>query len=63
MSIWRLGYVEVCSLDLERDTQFWRDVAGLVETDRGGGKAYFKCWDEQDHHSVILPEALMTRCS
>lgn len=49
MSIWRLGYVEVRSLDLERDRQFWRDVVGLVETDRGDGKAYFKCWDEQDH--------------
>jgi catechol 2,3-dioxygenase len=56
MSIWRLGYVEVRSLDLERDTQFWRDVVGLVETERGDGKVYFKCWDEQDHHSVILKQ-------
>ena len=56
MSIWRLGYVEVRSLDLERDTRFWRDVVGLVETERGDGKAYFKCWDEQDHHSVILKQ-------
>lgn len=56
MSIWRLGYVEVRSLDLQRDTQFWREVVGLVETDRQDGKIYFKCWDEQDHHSVILKQ-------
>ena len=52
MSIWRVGYVEVRSLDLDRDCQFWRDVVGLVETTRANGKAYFKCWDEQDHHSL-----------
>ncbi len=56
MGIWRLGYVEVRSLDLERDMQFWRDVVGLVETDRRDGKVYFKCWDEQDHHSIILKQ-------
>ena len=56
MSIWRVGYVEVRSLDLDRDVQFWRDVVGLVETARDNGKAYFKCWDEQDHHSLILKQ-------
>ncbi len=56
MGIWRLGYVEVRSLDLERDAGFWRDVVGLIETAREGGKIYFKCWDEQDHHSLILKQ-------
>lgn len=56
MGIWRLGYVEVRSRDLERDTQFWCEVIGLVETERGDGKVYFKCWDEQDHHSIILKQ-------
>ena len=56
MSVWRVGYVEVRSLDLDRDCQFWRDVVGLVETTRDNGKAYFKCWDEQDHHSLILKQ-------
>ncbi len=76
MGIWRLGYVEVRSLDLERDLRFWRDAVGLIETGREDGRAYFKCWDEQDHHcwtadqlarSVFLyeknmPEAFM-QCS
>ena len=60
MSIWRLGYVEVRSLDLERDTQFWREVVGLIETARGDGRIYLKCWDEQDHHSLILKQDTTT---
>ena len=60
MSIWRLGYVEVRSLDLERDSQFWREIVGLIETARGDGRIYLKCWDEQDHHSLILKQDTMT---
>lgn len=30
MSIWRLGYVEVRSLDLERDSRFWHDEVRLA---------------------------------
>jgi len=37
MSIWRLGYVEVRSLDLERDSQFWREIVGS-----GGLRGRFK---------------------
>jgi len=60
MSIWRLGYVEVRSLDLERDRHFWQEVGGLIETERGDGHVYLKCWDEQDHHSVILKQDTTT---
>jgi catechol 2,3-dioxygenase len=57
MSIWRVGYVEVRSLNLDRDVQFWRDVVGLVETARDNGKVYFKCCDLSNwNHTPCIGE-------
>ncbi len=51
----RPGHAQVRVLDLEEGVKFYRDVLGLVETGRDGqGRAYFKCWDERDHHSLVL---------
>ena len=54
----RPGHTQIRVLDLEEGVHFYRDVLGLVETGRDEqGRVYLKCWDERDHHSVILREA------
>lgn len=51
----RPGHAQLRVLDLEKSVRFYRDILGLVETGRDDqGRVYFKCWDEHDHHSVIL---------
>jgi catechol 2,3-dioxygenase len=54
----RPGHAQVRVLDLDEAITFYRDVMGLVETDRDDqGRVYFKCWDERDHNSFIIREA------
>ena len=54
----RPGHAQIRVLELEEGVRHYRDVLGLVETGRDGqGRVYFKCWDERDHHSVILRES------
>ena len=54
----RPGHAQLRVLDIEESRRFYRDVIGLVEmgTD-GDGRVYFKCWDERDHHSIVLRQA------
>lgn len=54
----RPGHAQIRVLDLEEGVRHYRDVLGLVETGRDAqGRVYLKCWDERDHHSVILRQA------
>ena len=54
----RPGHAQLRVLDLEVSRKFYRDVIGLVETGTDKqGRVYFKCWDERDHHSVVLRQA------
>nr|WP_220495606.1 catechol 2,3-dioxygenase [Oceanospirillum sediminis] len=54
----RPGHVQIRVLDLEESVHFYGDVMGLVETGRDSdGRVYFKCWDERDHHSLVLRES------
>jgi catechol 2,3-dioxygenase len=55
--IMRLGFVEIQVDDLEEARNFYGQVLGLLETASKGDKLYFKCWDEYDHHSVVLRKA------
>ncbi|MDI3328646.1 MAG: catechol 2,3-dioxygenase [Alicyclobacillaceae bacterium] len=57
MGIMRLGRVEVRVLDLEKSIDYYSNVIGLQLTARENGRAYFKAWDEEDHHSLIITEA------
>jgi catechol 2,3-dioxygenase len=57
MGILRLAHVEVRVPDLELCTAYYSEVVGLIEVDREPERVYLKCWDEQDHHSVILRHA------
>lgn len=54
----RPGHAQIRVLDLDASVKFYGDVLGLVETGRDAqGRVYFKCWDERDHHSVVLSQA------
>ncbi|MGB0675818.1 MAG: VOC family protein, partial [Candidatus Nanopelagicales bacterium] len=54
MGILRLSHVEVRVPDLELATAYYTEVVGLYETAREQDRVFLKCWDEQQHHSVIL---------
>jgi catechol 2,3-dioxygenase len=54
MGILRLGHVDVRVPDLDLAAAYYTSVIGMVEVGREADKVYLKCWDEQDHHSVVL---------
>ncbi len=54
----RPGHAQLRVLNLEEGVHHYRDVLGMVETGRDPqGRVYLKCWDERDHHSLVLREA------
>lgn len=55
--ILRLQHVEVRTPDLELCTAYYTEVLGLIETAREADRVFLKCWDEQEHHSVVLRAA------
>lgn len=57
MAILRLSHVEIKVPDLELATAYYTEVLGLVETAREPERVYLKCWDEHQHHSVVLTYA------
>ena len=57
MGILRLSHVEIRVPDLELATAYYTEVVGLVETAREPDRVFLKCWDEHQHHSVILKMA------
>jgi catechol 2,3-dioxygenase-like lactoylglutathione lyase family enzyme len=57
MSILRLSHVEIRVPDLELATAYYSEVVGLIETAREPTRVFLKCWDEHQHHSVVLSYA------
>ena len=57
MSILRLSHVEIRVPDLELATAYYSEVVGLIETAREPERVFLKCWDEHQHHSVVLTYA------
>jgi catechol 2,3-dioxygenase len=55
--ILRLQHVEVRTPDLELCAAYYTEVLGLLETAREDERIFLKCWDEQEHHSVVLRQA------
>lgn len=55
--ILRLSHVEIRVPDLELATAYYTEVVGLIETARDHEHVYLKCWDEHQHHSMILTYA------
>ena len=54
MGILRLGHVDIRVPDLELATAYYTEVLGLLEVAREPDRVYLKCWDEHDHHSLVL---------
>ena len=57
MGVLRLSHVEVRVPDLELATAYYTEVLGLLETGREPERVFLKCWDEHEHHSVVLRQA------
>ena len=57
MGILRLSHVHVRVPDLELAAAYYGEVVGLIETAREDNRVYLKCWDEHQHHSVVLEYA------
>jgi catechol 2,3-dioxygenase len=56
--VMRPGHCQLRVLNLESAIQFYTDVMGLQYMGKDTqGRAYFKCLDEIDHHSLVLREA------
>jgi len=53
----RLGHVEVQSIDLDRDVDYYLNVIGLHQTGREGNTVYLKGWDERHAYSFSLTQA------
>ncbi|MEZ5477723.1 MAG: VOC family protein [Thiolinea sp.] len=54
----RPGHIQIRVMNLEEGVHHYRDVLGLEEMGRdASGRVYLRCWDERDHHSLILREA------
>ena len=54
----RPGHSQLRVLDIDESIRFYTDVMGMKPMGRdAGGRAYFKCLDERDHHSLVLREA------
>ena len=54
MGVLRLGHLELCVTDLDETLDHYTKVVGLREMDRQGDRVYLRCFDEYDHHSLIL---------
>jgi catechol 2,3-dioxygenase len=58
MGIERLGSVQVRVTDMDVALAYYTTVLGLKLVERDGERVYLKAWDEHDHHSLVLRQAL-----
>jgi catechol 2,3-dioxygenase-like lactoylglutathione lyase family enzyme len=54
--VMRLGYVHLRVTDLEESRNHYSNTLGMEVVASEPGKLYLKCWDEWDHHSLVLEE-------
>ena len=54
MGILRLSHVDITVPDIDLATAYYTEVMGLSEVDRTSDRVFFKCWDEEDHHSLAV---------
>ncbi|MGH9246503.1 MAG: catechol 2,3-dioxygenase [Acidimicrobiales bacterium] len=52
MGILRLSHVDIKVPDLDLAAAYYTGVMGLDISERTDDRLFFKCWDEEDHHSV-----------
>lgn len=56
MGVMRLGYVHIRVTDLEEARNHYSNTLGMKIMAEEPGKLHLKCWDEYDHHSLVLEE-------
>jgi len=56
MAVIRLGYVHLRVTDLEEARNHYSNTLGMEIVHEEPGKLWLKCWDEWDHHSLVLEE-------
>ena len=54
MGILRLSHVDITVPDIDLATAYYTEVMGLSEVERTSDRVFFKCWDEEDHHSLAV---------
>lgn len=54
MGILRLSHVDITVPDLDLAAAYYTGVMGMEITEQAGDRAFFKCWDEEDHHSLAV---------
>lgn len=54
MGILRLSHVDITVPDLDLAAAYYTGVLGLEITEQTGDRTFFKCWDEEDHHSLAV---------
>lgn len=55
--ILRLSHLQLRVPDLELAAAYYTEVVGLIETSHDSSRVHLKCWDEHQHHSIILRQA------
>ncbi|WP_298362119.1 VOC family protein [uncultured Bradyrhizobium sp.] len=48
------GHAAYVVPDLEKSLWFWKDVVGLIETERTADAVYLRAFQEFEHHSLVL---------
>ncbi len=56
MAVLRLGYAHIRVTDLEESKKYYTETVGLLPVLEADGKVYFKGWQEQDHHSLVIEQ-------
>lgn len=54
MGILRLSHVDIAVPDLDLAAAYYTEVMGMLEVERTEDRIFFKCWDEEDHHSLVV---------
>ncbi len=54
MGILRLSHVDITVPDLDLAAAYYTEVMGMLEVQRTADRIFFKCWDEEDHHSLAV---------
>jgi catechol 2,3-dioxygenase len=54
MGILRLSHVDIKVPDLDLAAAYYSEVMGLDITEKVDDRLFFKCWDEEDHHSLAV---------
>jgi catechol 2,3-dioxygenase len=55
-AVLRLGYVHLRVTDLEEARDHYSNTLGMEVVHEEPGKLWLKCWDEWDHHSLVVEE-------